>query len=198
MTTFPRFTAGGAGALTLVVIGLSGSTASRLEGQDTTLSATMLRVLAEAADVHRTGKPVFLVADYRFPHTVIGHFLTRKEAQRQRGDSGATFGVFGPFVTPADRMSASAPKVVSVRVTTRTAQGLRTTQLDPNVDALFLSMSAIEKFAIPYYAKIYGPEYSRRLRQQLLSIGLLPHRFSVGDSLGGQRLRIWDPKEPRP
>jgi hypothetical protein len=173
---------------------------SSLLAQDTTVSATMLRVLAEAADVHRTGQPIFLVADYRYPHHVIGRFSTQEEAKVMKADSGATFGVFGPFVTPADPVLAPGDQVVNVRVTTKSARGLRTVDFNPTeVDALFLSMSAIDKFAVPYYAKVYGAEYARRMRQRLSVARVMPHRLSVQDSgLVGRRLRVWDPTEPRP
>jgi hypothetical protein len=138
---------------------------AELQAQDTNaVSATMLRVLAEAADVDRTGKPVYLVADYRFPHTVIGHVSSRREAERLRADSGSTFGIFGPYTTPADPAPAdTASRVVAVTLTWQTPRGRVDRKLDPKVDALFLTQSAVDKFVTPYYERIYGPAYSEKL-----------------------------------
>src|SRR5881296_766026 len=73
-------------------------------GQDTAVTASSLaRVLAEVAQDIRTGRPVYLVATLKFPQYVIGEFETREQAQRLAADSGAGYGVFGPYVTPADR-----------------------------------------------------------------------------------------------
>jgi hypothetical protein len=140
---------------------------TRLSAQDTTVSATMLRVLAEAADVHRTGKPVFLVADYRYPHNVLPAFTSRSEAEKVQADSGATYGVFGPYVTPQDPIPHPGSRVLSIRITTQTPRGPRSHDVDPRrADALFFTMSAIDKFLLPYYHKLLGPDYARRLREK--------------------------------
>ena len=121
--------------------------AAPLPAQDTTISATMLRVLAEAADGFRTGRPIYLVADRRFPHNVAGPFASRREADRIRADSGATFGVFGPYLTRVDPAPDSAARVVAVRITLQQPGGRRRTiEVDPDsVDALFFTVSAVAR-----------------------------------------------------
>jgi hypothetical protein len=186
---------------------LASAAQSGLCGQDTTaVPASLLRVLAEAADVHRTGRPVFLVADRRFPHHVIGHLDSRPKALQMQSDSGASYyGVFGPFVTPADSAPSDAMKLTSVRLTFKTAKGAtQTKDIDPKqVDALFMSMSAVDKFMIPYYAQIYGPDYAARLRDDVsvaYKVPVIGHRLSVGDSLrigGGPILPLEPSKPPR-
>jgi hypothetical protein len=175
--TFPQAAAGYSSRTLLVSLLLITAAKSGLEGQDTTrVSATMLRVLAEAADGNRTGRPVFFVADYRFPHQVAGPFDSREEAERLRADSGSTFGVFGPYVTPPETAADTAPRVVGIRITMMTRRGRQTIDLDPRkVDALFLSGSAGSKFVIPYYAGIYGPEYADRLQGRLGPLGMFCH-----------------------
>lgn len=188
-------------ARTILLLSLLSTTSlSGLAAQQTnSVSATMLRVLAEAADVHRTGRPVFLVADYRFPHYVIGHFPTRAKAERVKADSGTTFGVFGPYVTQPDRMRDKTSRIVSVTIETG---GRRVTRpLDPNIDALFLSMSAVDKFMVPYYQRIYGPTFAQRLRNSIDTIDIkgrpICHKFSFPcEELHGQIIRVWDPTEP--
>ncbi len=41
----------------------------------------------------------------------------------------------------------------------------------PWVDTVFLSLSAIDKFAIPYYAALYGPEVAMSIRQKFIDSG---------------------------
>jgi hypothetical protein len=38
----------------------------------------------------------------------------------------------------------------------------------PDVDALFFTLSAIDKFALPYYARVYGVAYAARMRETYL------------------------------
>jgi hypothetical protein len=139
---------------------------------------------------------VFLVADYRFPHNVAGPFDTYAQARRVLADSGATFAVFGPYVTRREPGADSATRVVAVRVTIESPGGRRrTVDVDPTkVDALFFTMSAVDKFVIPYYSRIYGPEYAELLRT---SSPLEPkchsssHICDIAEGL--HFLRFWDP-----
>ena len=129
------------------------------------MTATMLRAIAERADQYRTGLPVYLLADYRFPHNVDGPFPSRAAAELARPDSGLTFGVFGPNVTPRDTMPDSTSRVVSVRVLVQLPNGRRTIEVNPNeVDALFFTLVSFDKFVVPYYSRLYGPDFARRLK----------------------------------
>jgi hypothetical protein len=127
----------------------------------------MLRVLAEIADEFRTGAPVFLVAAFAFLHTVIGGVPSRAAADSARAAAGPGHGVFGPYVTPADQIPDSVPKVISVRLEIQTPQGKQVVDVDPDtVNALFFTQAAVDKFAIPYYSRVYGPEYASKLRRE--------------------------------
>jgi hypothetical protein len=170
-------TAGSGIAKAVIVSLILGPAAtSRVSSQTTnnsqpanTVSASMLRVVAEVADGYRTGQPVFFLADYHFPHRVVGPFGSRDEALTARHDSTATFGVFGPYVTtePSSKVD-TMPRVTEVRITFKTARGLRTFKLDlKTVNALFFNSSAVDKFMIPYYARVYGPDYAQKLRDRL-------------------------------
>jgi hypothetical protein len=133
------------------------------------VSATMLRILAEAADVYRTGKPIYLVADYRYPHNVLRGFPNRTAAVKAQKDSASNYGLFGPYVTPVDPIPAAAPRVVAITVTTRTAAGDQTYKVDPeSADALFFTLSAVDKFVLPYYQKTLGPAYAEQLRNKVI------------------------------
>jgi hypothetical protein len=166
-------------AWAVMVFGLiSTFTISRLDAQDSTISATLLRVLAEAADVHRTGRPIFLVAAYRYPHRVAGAVPSRALAEKLRADSGAAFGIFGPYVTPGDSETASN-RVLTVRLTLQTPEGRQTVDVNPDsADAVFLSLSAVDKFVIPYYTRTYGPGFAGRLRSLIARRGMIMHCWS--------------------
>jgi len=156
------------------------------------VSATMLRVLSEAADVYRTGRPVWLVADYRYPHNVLPGFTSRAAAQQAQKDSAANYGIFGPYVTPRDPIPATAPKVSRVQVTIQTSGGEQTQVVDPNKsDALFFSLSAIDKFVLPYYEKTYGAEYALRLRRKILE-GLKSDHAYTRHCVS---VKCWDPDD---
>jgi hypothetical protein len=42
--------------------------------------------------------------------------------------------------------------------------------LPADADALFLSASALDKFAIPYYSRLYGPDSAGAMRREMLGI----------------------------
>lgn len=168
-----------------------------------TVSATMLRVLAEAADVYRSGKPVYLVADYRYPHNVLRAFASKAAADKVRADSGANYGVFGPYVTTPDVAPDTANRILAIRVLMKTPEGNKTVAVDPRqADALFLSMSAVDKFVLPYYQKILGPDYALKLRDKALeamrSRLFLRHCYSwiCEDTVGP--MKVIDPGVPTP
>ena len=72
----------------------------RAQTRDTMpLSASLLRRLAEAADAHRTGQSIWLVADPRFPHDV-DTVLVSPPAEDLVLPAG--YHVYGPYLTPRD------------------------------------------------------------------------------------------------
>jgi hypothetical protein len=139
------------------------------------------RVLAEAATTYRYPRPFFLVSHSAYPYGVVAAYATRDSAARFAADSGARLEVSGPYQGPD-----SAPRwnVLSITVRLRTADGReQTVQYDPtSVDAVFLTTQAIDKFMVPYYTKLYGPEFADSLRNAM--IGKVPpppppcHRYS--------------------
>jgi hypothetical protein len=132
------------------------------------MPTSLARVLAEAARDFRTGRPVYLVATLRFPQYVVGAYPTRAEADSVAADSGSGYGAFGPYVTPRDEVKPNAVTVDSVVVYLRTSGGSRRLKVSPNVDALFLTPAAMDKFLVPYYAGLYGPEVANLLREQAM------------------------------
>jgi hypothetical protein len=160
----------------------------------------MLRVLAEQADVYRTGSAVYLVADYRYPHNVLP-FTTRTAAINAQKDSAANYGLFGPYVTPPDPIAARAPRVISVTVKLGTPTGdQQQTVTADQADALFFNLSALDKFVIPYYQRTLGTAYAQALRTKLIDrlnrVGYMRHCFSWMCDLPGRPLRVFAPVQP--
>ena len=174
MTTLGFWRRGGRGVLSagVITIGLGLVTHPALAQRDTSaspVSATLLRVVAEAADGYRTGEPTYFVAEYRFPHSVRGPYKTLADARNAvtRG-----YGVFGPYTTPPDEQKETV-RVVRVTLSVLNEKGVRTeseVKLDSAVDALFLTRAAVDKFLVPYYVRVYGPDgprFAERLQKQI-------------------------------
>jgi len=73
--------------------------------------------------------------------------------------------------------------VLAITVRVRTDSGERELHYDPRtVDAVFLSMSAVRKFLVPYYSRVYGPEVAATVEPMIL-VPIPPtppcHRMSV-------------------
>ena len=184
MTTYRRTRLALATALWL------GLWANLAAAQDTT--ATLLKVLGEAVDGYRTGQPVYVVAAFRSPYPVYGVFSSRDSAMSALPRAGRGYSVFGPYVAPPDgpgevryalracphywptvykcptrSFTVGASQVDSVRVTVFVKSGPPqfTTYPRAEVDALFFTLSAIDKFVIPYYQRLLGAAYADSLRK---------------------------------
>jgi hypothetical protein len=154
-----------------------------------TTAATLGRLLGEAADGFRTGVPTWFVARDSFPHQpLIGPFAsyeTALDSARLCLTSGCR--VHGPFVgIPDGGMQPVAAGCAHFRVTRWVCRSLPSIEFgaldslrltyfptvgDPfslswsawEVDAIFLTQAAIDKFALPYYAGLYGAAYAAEL-----------------------------------
>lgn len=64
----------------------------------------------------------------------------------------------------------SIDNVLSVTLTVRTKDGrsMSTTVPPEHAEAFFLTMSAVDKFLMPYYTQLFGAEYAAYLRQEYL------------------------------
>jgi hypothetical protein len=119
---------------------------------------TPSRVLAEAVSSYSDTGQFFVVAASARPFTVLGYYRTRPAADSAVARAGATYRIHGPYRGPATR---DPWEVLSITVRVRTESGERELHYDPGtVDAVFLSMSAVRKFMLPYYRRVYGSEYA--------------------------------------
>lgn len=164
-------------------------------------SALLLKRLAEAVDGHRTGGTIYLVAELRPPHEVLGIFEREADARARVLTLGDTVvNSFGPYKTTRDpgmlqswiarcvhyqssmrpsycdgRSALSLEDIDSVTITVRLKNGTsRVIPVPAGADAVFFTLSAIDKFAIPYYTHVMGVEEAARMRQRLVTELITP------------------------
>lgn len=112
-------------------------------------SAAVLRRLAEAADGFRTGEPIWFVLDPANLAEAIAR-PTEEAAQAYVAEHPG-WTIHGPFITPAE--ATRSRYIVNVRLD---FSDLTYVDLGADLDALFLTTAAREKFAYPYYARVLG------------------------------------------
>lgn len=134
------------------------------------VSVELTRALAEAADGFPGMPEAFFVARYvslgdSRAFEIRGPFLNWEsvsEGCRALVESGDA-GFFGPFDTTAARIPVGErAEHIEVRL-----PGGEKIGFDPtHADALFFSAPAVEKFALPYYQRLFGPEYAEMVMAQ--------------------------------
>jgi len=124
---------------------------------------TQSRVIEQAVSSYSdTGQVYVVVSDVR-PYAPLGYYTTRAAADSSAAAAaatrvGETYSAHGPFRGLATR---DPWEVLSITVRVRTADGERELHYDPRtVDAVFLSTSAVRKFLLPYYKKLYGDDFA--------------------------------------
>jgi hypothetical protein len=126
------------------------------------LSAKLVRRLAAAADGFRDGREIFFTA--RFEPEKNGDFnldgpFVREQLDTLRVPPG--FGIFGPYMTPEcdDDIGRTPIKTITIEL----HDGQKWSFEGKRFDALFWSISALEKFAIPHYTNVHGVEKARAM-----------------------------------
>jgi hypothetical protein len=128
---------------------------------------TQDRVLAEAVSSYSDTGEFFLVGATVRPFTVIGYFRTRGAADSAATRAGSQYRAYGPYQGQRTR---DPWEVLSITVRVRTDSGERELHYDPRtVDAVFLSMSAVRKFLVPYYRRVYGPGVAASVEPMILA-----------------------------
>ena len=156
-------------------------------------SPVLLKRLAEAVDGHRTGQPVFVVATADSAVIVRGVVDTRRAADSLARLLGRLYDVYGPFVAPRDPASLQMFRgcvhdghtsymlplcpplpfflisdVASLTLTARLKDGTtHEMAMAPSVDAIFLTLPAIDKFVVPYYARTIGFDSAAAMRARI-------------------------------
>lgn len=145
----------------------------------------MLKRIAEAVDGHRTGGLVYVVVSLAGDHPVAGVFGKRKEADELLQKLGKEFSRFGPYQAPLDNAPSYAVGCVHIANTSQMFAGRKmcvpprrpvrvedvtqmtlvlsladgstdTLPLPRGTDLVMLSLTAFDKFAVPYYLRTLG------------------------------------------
>ena len=190
--TFPRR------AVALVVavyLGVSMPLASQKTPAARVPGAILLKRIAEAVDGDRSGTLVYVVATYEPTFPVIGVFNNPKAAQDLVAKTGPSAAVFGPYQTVPDLTPPSIVGCVHRRsvmkadycvpplrplhpkdivgmtlVITRTQGKSESLVLSPDTDAIFLTLSTIDKFVVPYYLRTFSLAAVSELRGDFQSV----------------------------
>lgn len=126
------------------------------------------RALLEAASSYSQPGDFYLVGANITPYTVVGAYPVREAAESAAASRGGTYQVYGPYHGPA---TADRWQVLSVSIRVRTDRGDTTVEYNPrNVDAVFLTMSAVRKFMLPYYRSVYGPQVADSLARIIITV----------------------------
>ena len=150
------------------------------DGQGRLPNAVMLKRIAEAIDGDRSGGLVYVVESLEETFPVIGVFPDLKTAKAAAAAARVKVAVSGPYPTMVDpthgilsacvhdrlgsnvHVNRCTPPVSGIDLTditlvlTHVGGRSDTLKLSPDADAIFLSMAAIDKFAIPYYVRSIG------------------------------------------
>ncbi len=139
-----------------------------LSAQARALPLRQRRALREAVSSYREAGEFYLVAASVSPFTVIAAHPTRGAADEAARAAGAVYHVYGPYQGPT---TPDPWEVLSITVRVRSRGEERTLEYNPRtVDAVFFSMSAVRKFLIPYYTRLYGAAVADSLPALILSV----------------------------
>jgi len=141
------------------------------------VSASLLREIAEAADGTR-GVSLYCTATYamdlKFDHRAETHATLAEAADRQAklAQEGIQVEIFGPFKTePRSGPELGTSPIATIVIT---LHDNRTISVDPKkFDALFWTVSAVEKFVAPYYASKAGLERATLVRTMFDKVGMV-------------------------
>jgi len=138
------------------------------------LPASLARRLAEAADGFRNINQVYFIAGYTPPHP-IKDFPDLTSAQAyfaEKNFSENDYGIFGPFKTTDDVQNLNllgVENIDTVDLTFHFKDGSQqNVTLPGGIDSIFLNLSSFEKFVFPYYCHLYGLEYAKTMRDNLI------------------------------
>jgi hypothetical protein len=179
------------GARCIITIGIV-AFASAARGQEL-LTPTALRRFAEALDGVRSGSPVFVLACRDSSYRVAA-VVPQGEVVAARSRLGGCYSAYGPYFPPPDPFAytvvrgcvhdgynsnmhqiicppAPFPRGDIARMTLVTRLKDSTVHEMPmaaDVDAIFLSLAAIDKFVIPYYVRTLGVDSAAAMRAQIV------------------------------
>lgn len=168
-------------------------------------TAALLRRVAEAVDGRRDGQNVWVVVSPASPYNVLGTFHTAAQATAAVSLHPGYWSL-GPYNSPADSGTGHAELFALTMCpgghgslsqcpdTSRSGYAMPVSEVDSvvvtvyghgapvrmtygnQVDALFFTLSAVDKFLLPYYARLLGPSEAARMRgSYVTALAHLPH-----------------------
>ena len=139
------------------------------------VSSSLARRLGEAADGFRNVNQVFFIAGYKRPHRIkdFPDLPSAEDYYSKKGLKEKEYGIFGPYKTPDDVEDfnlTGVENIVKVDLKIYLKDGShQDISLPGGIDSIFLNLSSFEKFVFPYYCHLYGVEYAKRLRDNLIA-----------------------------
>jgi hypothetical protein len=167
---------------------LAGSAAPAESGRKVKVSAILARLLAEAAAGH-PGKTIWFTALLKPNEKKEFDISDPIESEEEPDvDIGMERGLFGPYFTDLEP-NGHTRKLVKFTVSSEKLDGTGAKDepfLAKDVDLLVGSLAALDKFVLPYYARIAGVEFALKLRQDFLkaNTSLFRHLPGSEPSLG--------------
>lgn len=136
------------------------------------VSVELARALAEAVDgvTHFEKPDAFFVSRYKPVDTigrggfrVHGPFAGWEDVPQELKDcvDAGECGFFGPFIIEPDHSRGAPVDQIDLH-----ALGGTTILQKGDVDALFFTIRAVEKFALPFYQGIFGPQFAQHVLDQ--------------------------------
>lgn len=149
------------------------------------LSASLARRLAEAADGFRNVDQVFFIAGYQLPHLIFD-FPDLKSANDYFSEKGLLkkeYGIFGPYKTIdelADLNLLGVEEIEKIDLVIHLENGCtQSVTLSGKIDSIFLNLSAFDKFVFPYYCHVSGVDFAKEMREKLID-GYKEHGKVIG------------------
>jgi len=161
------------------------------------VSGDLAKRLAAAADGLRDGKIYYFISRKEYASGSFNKYdpfdldrtdghennddgLAAAQAQAQQilSDKGAGFYIFGPYLTPPEIETFTDFDAIEVRFLKNSAEVFKKT-FEKNIDALVFSLAAYDKFYMPYYSGLYGPQVAANMRTTDISSSA-----SIQDSSG--------------
>jgi hypothetical protein len=151
------------------------------------LSQDAMRSIVEAVDTWRGQTAAFVVFRSQSPHEIVSVHAT-DDAARTAATAGSGLDYFGPVAPRGQARSyvkvlkttgcglkavaASVSKIVlrdagDVEVAQYTVNdGSSLPDPDSDIEAIFLTVSGIDKFMIPYLTRVFGADYAAAKRKE--------------------------------
>lgn len=170
------------------------SASSLVLQEEPAVAASVARRLAEAADGFRTGDTTFFIAEVSYPYDMIGPFPSRDSADSVRETLVGYWVVGGPFVTapdfgltkrallrpcknpnstwcnkfaPPEVFDPDSVNQMALSIILVSGDTVVYTFSPDTVEAFFFTQSAIDRFVIPYYTRLFGQAWVAEFRDSL-------------------------------